>query len=380
MVKKNVILICIDGGRLDRALNSKAFKHLATKSIFFPQTITYAPYTNSAIHALISGTYGNRNGCSSYWHSIKFKKFEFKTLTEYLHDVGYYTYADIPSDLVLPNSGFDEFEVFDESLVDLKKRHSNLIEKMKAKNEDNQSFFLYLHYESIHTGILNSVLKAYDNHSEEYFENRKLNEKRYDDLFRIAEEYIEVLGEKITDFDLWKDTIVLIISDHGISVGEKFGERAYGAFCYDYTIKTFAYYISSDFGSKEIPEQVRHIDFMPTILEQLNIGLDENFKPLDGVSLIPLINGESVDEKIAYTETANPLDANAPPKEPNTKSVRTSKWKLIYNEHNNTKELYNLEKDPTETNNLINSGLEIEEFLWNEFLRIQNGGSDHKLK
>ena len=372
MVKKNVILICIDGGRLDRALNSKAFKHLATKSIFFPQTITYAPYTNSAIHALISGTYGNRNGCSSYWHSIKFKKFEFKTLTEYLHDVGYYTYADIPSDLVLPNSGFDEFEVFDESLVDLKKRHSNLIEKMKAKNEDNQSFFLYLHYESIHTGILNSVLKAYDNHSEEYFENRKLNEKRYDDLFRIAEEYIEVLGEKITDFDLWKDTIVLIISDHGISVGEKFGERAYGAFCYDYTIKTFAYYISSDFGSKEIPEQVRHIDFMPTILEQLNIGLDENFKPLDGVSLIPLINGESVDEKIAYTETANPLDANAPPKEPNTKSVRTSKWKLIYNEHNNTKELYNLEKDPTETNNLINSGLEIEEFLWNEFLRIQN--------
>ena len=372
MVKKNVILICIDGGRLDRALNSKAFKHLATKSIFFPQTITYAPYTNSAIHALISGSYGNRNGCSSYWHSIKFKKFEFKTLTEYLHDVGYYTYADIPSDLVLPNSGFDEFEVFDESLVDLKQRHSNLIEKMKTKNKDNQSFFLYLHYESIHTGILNSVLKAYDNYSEEYFENKKLNEKRYDDLFRIAEEYIEVLGRKITDFDLWKDSIVLIISDHGISIGEKFGERAYGAFCYDYTIKTFAYYISSDFGSKEIPEQVRHIDFMPTILEQLNIGLDKNFKPLDGVSLIPLINGESFDEKIAYTETANPLDANAPPKEPNTKSVRTSKWKLIYNEHNNTKELYNLEKDPAETNNLINSGLEIEEFLWNEFLRIQN--------
>jgi hypothetical protein len=45
---------------------------------------------------------------------------------------------------------------------------------------------------------------------------------------------------------------------------------------------------------------------------------------------------------------------------------------LIYNEYNNTKELYNLEKDPAETNNLINSGLEIEEFLWNEFLRINN--------
>ena len=372
MKKKNVIIILIDAGRLDRALKSNAFKHIAEKGIFFPQTITYAPYTNSAIHALVSGSYGNRNGCFSYWHSIKFKKFEFKTLTEYLHDAGYYTHADVHSDLVLPNSGFDEFALFDESLVDLKQRHSNLIEKIKAKNEDNQSFFLYLHYESIHTGILNSVLKAYDNYSEEYFENRKLNEKRYDDLFRIAEEYIEALGEKITDFNLWQNSIVLIISDHGISIGEKFGERAYGAFCYDYTIKTFAYYISSDFGSKEIPQQVRHIDFMPTILEQLNIGLDENFKPLDGVSLMPLIKGQTQPEMIAFTETGNPLDKNKPPKEPNTKSVRMSKWKLIYNEHNNTKELYNLEKDPAETNNLINSGLEIEEFLWNEFLRIQN--------
>ena len=191
MIKKSDILICIDGGRLDRALNSKAFKHLATKGIFFPQTITYAPYTNSAIHALISGSYGNRNGCSSYWHSIKFKKFEFKTLTEYLHNVGYYTHADIPSDLVLPNSGFDEFKVFDESLVDLKQRHSNLIEKIKAKNEDNQSFFLYLHYESIHTGILNPVLKAYDNYSEEYFQNKKLNKKRYDELFKKSEFYLD---------------------------------------------------------------------------------------------------------------------------------------------------------------------------------------------
>jgi arylsulfatase A-like enzyme len=282
--------------------------------------------------------------------------------------MGYYAYADVPSDLVLPNSGFDEFEVFDESLVDLKQRHSNLIEKMKTKNEEGQNFFLYLHYESIHTGILNPVLKAYDNYSEEYFQNRKLNEKRYDDLFRIAEEYIELLWKKITDLNLWKDSIVLITSDHGISVGEKFGERAYGSFCYDYTIKTFAYYISSNFEPKEIQEQVRHVDFMPTILHDLEIKQDNTFKKIDGLSLIPLIKGQNFPETYAFTETGNPLKERSPPKEPNTKSVRTSKWKLIYNEYNNTKELYNLEKDPTETNNLINSGLEIEEFLWNKFL------------
>ena len=228
-----------------------------------------------------------------------------------------------------------------------------------------------MHYSSIHTGILNSVLKAYNNYSEEYFANRKLNEKRYDDLFRTAEEYIEMLGKKISDLNLWKDSIVLIISDHGISVGEKFGERAYGAFCYDYTIKTFAYYMSSDFEPKEIQEQVRHVDFMPTILDQLNIELDESFKPLDGVSLIPLINGKPFDEKIAYTETANPLDANAPPKKPNTKSVRTSKWKFILNEYNNSRELYDLENDPDELENIAGNGLEMEEVLFNELNKLQ---------
>ena len=135
MKKKNLIIICIDGGRLDRVLKSEIFNDLSTKGIFFPQTITYAPYTNSAIHALISGAYGNRNGCHSYWHSIKFKKNEFKTLTEYLHEDGFFTFADVPSDLVIPDSGFEQFQVYDESQVDLKNRHEKIIDEMKMKNE-----------------------------------------------------------------------------------------------------------------------------------------------------------------------------------------------------------------------------------------------------
>ena len=372
MKNKNLIIICIDGGRLDRVSKSKIFNEFSTKGIFFPQTITYAPYTNSAIHALISGAYGNRNGCYSYWHSMKFKNNEFKTLTEYLHENGYYTYADIPSDLVIPNLGFDEFQVYDESLVDLKDRHKNIIEKMKTKNDNGESFFLYLHYESIHTGILNSILKGYNNFSKEYFENRELNEERYDKLFSIAEKYVLELTNKFSEYGFWENSIILITADHGISVGEKFGERAYGAFCYDYTIKTFAYYLNSNLETKKINQQIRHVDFLPTILDDIGIPLDKNFRDLDGVSLIPLINGKLLDEKIAYTETGNPLDSNEPPKKPNVKSVRTSKWKLIYNEHNDTKELYDLEKDPNENKNLIGTGLEIENTLWEKLVQIMN--------
>ena len=373
MKKKNVIIICVDGGRLDRVQKSEKITKLFSEYSFFSQSITYAPYTNSAIHALISGSYGSRTGTNSYWHSIKFRENEFKTLTQYLHEEDYFTHADTPSDLVLPNSFFDNFEVYDESIVDLTTRHKTLLKNMKEKNKQGKNFFLYLHYESIHTGILNTVLKAYNNFSKEYFEKRKENAERYDKLFKNAENYLEEILNEINHLGIKDDSLILVMSDHGISVGEKFGERAYGAFCYDYTLRTFAFYFNSFEKSKLVEQQIRHVDFLPTILDDLGISLDENFKKIDGVSLKPIIEGGSMVEKIAFSETGNPLDSNTPPKKPNTKSVRTSKWKLIYNEYNDSKELYDLEKDPDENENLIGTGLEIEKVLWTELVRIQNG-------
>ena len=76
-MKKNLILICIDGCRLDFAKKSEIFKNSLPGTNFFSQSITYAPYTNSAVHAILSGTYGNRNGCFSYWHSSRFRHNNF---------------------------------------------------------------------------------------------------------------------------------------------------------------------------------------------------------------------------------------------------------------------------------------------------------------
>ena len=81
-------------------------------------------------------------------------------------------------------------------------------------------------------------------------------------------------------------------------------------------------------SSREINQQVRTIDFMPTILDYLQIALDNNYEKVDGTSLMPLIQGVSIPEQIAYSETGNPFDKKKPPKEPNTKSVRTSKCAL----------------------------------------------------
>jgi arylsulfatase A-like enzyme len=366
ILNKNVIIICIDGGRLDWAKKSSIIKKFSDNSVFFSQSITYAPYTNSAIHALISGSYGNRNGCYSYWHSSRFKGQNFKTLVDYLHEKDYYTCADLISDLVLPRKNFDSYEVYDESDINLELRHTNLLESMKKKNNNGKKFFLYLHYSGIHTGIRDQVLKVFNNFSPEYFKNKLENIQRYDGLFRKAETYLEKIHEKIKDLDLFENSIILIISDHGISVGEKIGERAYGSYCYDYTIKTFANYNSPELLSQEFTKQVSHVDFIPTILDHLEINEDEIYEKMDGISLLNAMKGKTFKERYVFSETANPLNDNAPPKKPNTKSIRTPEWKLIYNEYNNTKELYNLKNDPNEETNLIDEKILIKEELWNK--------------
>ena len=372
MNKKNVIVIMIDGGRLDRAKNSLIFNKLRTKSIFFSQSITYGPHTIAAMHAIFSGCYGSRTGTNSYWSTYKFKKDKFKTITEYLRENNFFTYADVLNQLVVPKQGFDNYVVHDELNDDLTKRHTKLLTLMNEKFSNEQNYFLYLHYSKIHTGIMNQVLKVYDNYSDDFFSNKKKNELRYDNLFQEAETYLDEILEKIYQLDIDKNSIILVMSDHGISVGEKIGERAYGAFCYDYTLRTFSYFLIPNYESKEITRQIRTIDLMPTILDCLEIIPDNNYSNLDGMSLLPLIKDESLPEPYAFSETGNPLHEKAPPKEPNVKSIRTSKWKLIFNEHNNSKELYNLESDPSENQNLIGTGEDIEKVLWEELTQLIN--------
>lgn len=371
-LNKNIIFICIDGGRADRALDSKVIqKFQNSDSVFFSEVITYAPYTNSALHALISGSYGNRNGCFSYWHSHKFQHSKFKTIIDYLHENGYYTCVDVPSDLIMPKKNYDEYYISDESEINLKNHHSELLEKMKIKNQENQSFFLHLHYSGIHNGIRDSVLKKYTNFSEEFFNDKKHNEERYDKLFNDAEQYIDFIETKLNQLKLLENSIIVIFSDHGMSLGEKFGERAYGALCYDSTIKSFMLYFCKGLNSRKVSQQIRSVDLMPTILEHIGINLDCKYESIDGQSFFPLLSGSKMKENYAYTETGNPLDTKMPPKKPNTKSIRTSEWKLIVNEYNDSKELYNLKSDPLEENNLINRDLQIESELWIEFLKNQ---------
>ena len=129
-LNKNVIIVLIDGGRVDTAMKSPIFTNLRSKFVFCPQSITYAPYTTAAMYAILTGCYGNRTGVNSYWNVYKFKNNQFLTLADYLSENNYYTYADGHTELIIPKFGFDEFNIHDEQEIDLIEWHSKLLEKM----------------------------------------------------------------------------------------------------------------------------------------------------------------------------------------------------------------------------------------------------------
>ena len=348
----NLIFITIDGARQDRIINGENFQKLISNNTFFSKVITYAPFTIAAMHAVFSGVYGFKNGVNSYWSSPNFKKNLYKTLPKYLQDEGYATFGDSINKLILPPFGFDELNIHDELHDDLTKRHKLLLEKMNEIKKTGKNFFLYLHYSNIHTGIMEKVLKPYDNFSTEYFSNKEKNSKFYDQLFFHADQYLGKIYQHFQNLNLDEDTLLVVISDHGISTGEKFGERAYGVFCYDTTLISTALFCTPKSNPITITNQIRSIDILPTILEILSIKQDKNFQELDGKSLIPIINGEN-DPRIAFSQSGNPLNSGKPPREPNVYSVRTDEWKYIRNLHDKSEELYKLEQDPNENQNLI---------------------------
>ncbi|MCX6749303.1 MAG: sulfatase-like hydrolase/transferase, partial [Candidatus Pacearchaeota archaeon] len=238
----------------------------------------------------------------------------------------------------------------------LLKRHLELLNQLRLSKKP---FFVFLDYSMIQNSVKINVSKKYNNFSKEYFEKKDENLVAYDSYLAEADNYLGKILDKIDDLN-FDDSILIVNSDHGIGSGEKFGEKSYGVYCYDYTLRTFALFKNSlIFPQKEIKQLVRTIDIMPTILDYLGIKAMSESEKMDGKSMRNLIDGEE-EERISFSESGNPYpDPKIPPKKPNVRVIRTSKWKFIKNYWNDSEELYDLEKDPEEIKNLISKNPDI---------------------
>ncbi|HLC86296.1 MAG TPA: sulfatase-like hydrolase/transferase [Candidatus Nanoarchaeia archaeon] len=356
MMKKNVIMILVDGARVDYLKKYPNFSKISNRGTFLSNGCTYAPYTIASLHAIFSGVYGNKSGTDNYYGTYDFNSEDYATLAEYFKYNGFVTYGDTINELVAPKQGFDIFTIHNEFEDNLTERHQAIIKEVKQHSEKkNQPFFLYLHYSNIHTGIKLNVLDKYNNFSQEYFGKTEENKKDYEIYFSKSDEYIGEIINFIENQKLIDDSIVFITNDHGISTGEKIGERAYGVFCYEYTIKTFLICLGEIFPKKEIKNLFRTIDITPTIINIMEFKPMLGYKKMDGKSLLPLINGKDTSQRIAFIQSGNPMKENNPPKKPNVHAIKTDEWKLIFNEANGSYELYKINEDKNEENNLYNN-------------------------
>lgn len=354
----NVIMILLDGLRADRVDLCPNLIKILKKGYYFPHMITSAPYTLASLYSIFSGLYPIKNGVDSYFNMFKFRKDICKTLAEYLQENGYYVVAGLPIKEILPEKGFSEILIHEENKFNLKEIHKNIITNLK-----HRKFFLFIRYENIHTSVIKTVGNKYTDFSKEYFDSYEINKKNYNYSLEKMDLYIKEIFEHILSLGILKNTIVVIFSDHGISNGEKIGEKMYGSFVYDYTVRVFCSFIIPNSNGREIPFQTRTIDIMPTILDILKIEIDDSYEHLQGKSLMPLIKGEENEDRIAFSETGG-LNGPWPSHyEHNVFCVRLPKWKLIYNKTPNTYEMYDLEKDPEEKSNIADKNKELAEEL-----------------
>jgi tetratricopeptide (TPR) repeat protein len=188
----------------------------------------------------------------------------------------------------------------------------------------------------------------------------------YDGEIAFTDSPVGRLLDGPDDSGLAANTIVVVVGDHGESLGEH-GETEHGYFVYDATVKVplIVRIPGADLEDIRVPAQVRTIDVMPTVLDLVGV---EKPEPLHGQSLVPLMvepGGESPD--YAYSES---MSVHLQYGWSALYSIRTTEHKFIDAPR---AELYALGDDPAETKDLIGDLPDVAEELRSvlEILRLE---------
>ena len=125
---------------------------------------------------------------------------------------------------------------------------------------------------------------------------------------------------------------------------------------------------SPNIQAQKIKNLVRTIDIFPTILELLQFEHHEN---IDGHSLIPIINGEKLEESYVYMERDLMLKHSTL----DVCGIRTSEFKYFRAASDSTEKihLYDLKKDPLEENNIAQNETELVQKMEADLKKIQQG-------
>ena len=361
-MKPNIILVLLDGSRWDRTNISSNFLDLQKRGTFVNNVTTAAPYTFASVNTIFTGKYGKENGVNAYYKMFRLKD-SINFLPELLQKNGYFTTCNLISKKVISSRGFNIYSSHNEYEDDLILKHPNLIKEYFEKSK-NKPLFTFLQFSAIHTATVSEVLKKYEWNDENFYTRKKENLEIYDLAFKKASVYAKKIFQTIEDLGKSNETIIIFFSDHGTGIGERFGERNYGVFTYEETIRTFYLFLGDLISkNKKSDSLLRTIDILPTILDLCKIKIPLDLTGESFSSYLLNSNEKLSDTSFTFSETGGLQGPFPSPMEPNVFCIKSSTHKLIYFRSVNKWELFDLKNDPNEINNIYDTGLKLEEKL-----------------
>ncbi len=344
-LKPNIILIIPDALRA-KQLPSYGYKNILTPnidklvkdSILFKYFFVRSPLTTASFSCLFSGLLLPSSGLIE----------GEKSLAEYLKDDGYHTVGIVSSNVLWSyesrgtnqfNRGFDEY-IQD---VQLKKypffreneeTTQDVLKVLENNKENKKPFFLFVHYMDPH----DPYKPSYDK-----------------EIVKIDTE-IGKIADKLKELKLYDNSLIIFTSDHGESLGDTVADHGFpkghgwSLYMEQIHVPLIIKFPNNQYV-RSVDQIVRSIDLMPTILDHLRIEYDE--KKFDGKSLLPVIKkNKNLDLKsfhLSLSHRVNPEGSLA--------VIFKNKGNLYHfirgKFSDRNQKLYNITKDPDETNNLI---------------------------
>jgi arylsulfatase A-like enzyme len=196
----------------------------------------------------------------------------------------------------------------------------------------------------------------------------------YDGQIRQLDDYMGLLIEKMRQWGILDNTILIITSDHGEELFEHgfigHASTSLNAKLYDEIIHIpLIIRWPKKVKHKIVDDLVQQIDITPTILDMLGLPIPQG---LQGYSLLPPIQGKPANNsRPVFCETIlGGFQSTKEMENIRLRCVRTKEWKLIYTSASASNvssggvkdgkyELYNLSDDPKEERNILENHPEI---------------------
>ncbi len=357
--KTNVILITLDTTRADRLGiygyekgETKPFDDFAKTGVVFERAYAPSPVTLPSHTTMLTGLYPPEHDLRTNGSGRLSSKIPF--LPQILKDNGFETGAFIAAAVLGSqyglNRGFDHYDDGPPRKVQVP-RHAHeprrdgseivdlALDWLKGRTEE-KPFFCWVHLYDAHA--------PYDARADLFAD--RFAEQPYDAGVAWELKQIERIRSHLKERELDENTLIVIAGDHGEGLMEHH-ENEHGMLVYNSTLHVPLIFIGTPDCKAEtrVSSAVSLVDLMPTVLELLHLPVPEK---ISGRSLASALSGGSIEPRDCYAETETPFAMNrwSP-----MQTVISDQWKFIAS----TKpELFDLENDPGELNNLLDSSPE----------------------